>query len=67
VPGIRHCPVHPSNDPLWDDILGGLPEDLPVIAFGYTDAWWSASTVPLAVVSTVSAYFLYGGPENIRT
>lgn len=58
--------VHPSNDPLWDDILGGLPEDLPVIAFGYTDAWWSASTVPLAVVSTVSAYFLYGGPENIR-
>jgi len=58
--------VHPSNDPVWDDILGGLAEGIPVIAFGYTDAWWSASTVPLAVVSTVSAYFLYGGPENIR-
>ncbi|MBP2134385.1 cobaltochelatase CobN [Methanomicrobium sp. W14] len=27
--------------------------------------FWSASTVPLSVVSTVSAYFLYGGLENI--
>ena len=58
--------VHPSNDSVWDEILGGLAEGIPVISFGYTDAWWSASTVPLAVVSTVSAYFLYGGPENIR-
>jgi len=58
--------VHPSNDSVWDEILGGLAEGIPVISFGYTDAWWSASTVPLAVVSAVSAYFLYGGPENIR-
>ena len=58
--------VHPSHDPVWDEILGGLAEGVPVIAFGYTDASWSASTVPLAVVSTVSAYFLYGGPENIK-
>ena len=58
--------LHPSQDPVWDDILGGLAEGVPVVSFGYTDASWSASTVPLAVVSTVSAYFLYGGPENIR-
>jgi len=58
--------IHPTHDPLWDDILSGLAEGIPVIAFGYTDACWSASTVPLAVVSAVSAYFLYGGPENIR-
>ena len=57
--------VHPSHDPVWDEILGGLAEGIPVIAFGYTDASWSASTVPLAVVSTVSTYFLYGGPLNI--
>ncbi|WP_214083777.1 cobaltochelatase subunit CobN [Methanoculleus sp.] len=57
--------IHPSHDPVWDEILGGLGEGVPVIPFGYTDASWSASTVPLAVVSTVSAYFLYGGPENI--
>jgi cobaltochelatase CobN len=58
--------IHPSHDPVWDEILGGLREGVPVIPFGYTDASWSASTVPLAVVSAVSAYFLYGGPENIR-
>jgi cobaltochelatase CobN len=58
--------VHPSHDPVWDEILGGLAAGVPVIAFGYTDASWTASTVPLAVVSTVSTYFLYGGPENIR-
>ena len=58
--------IHPSQDPVWDEILDNLPENVPVISFGYTDTSWSASTVPLSVVSTVSAYFLYGGPENIK-
>ena len=58
--------AHPSSDPVWNEILGGLAEGIPIIAFGYTDTWWSASTVPLSVVSTVNAYFLYGGAENIQ-
>ena len=58
--------IHLSHDPIWDEILSELREGIPVISFGYTDASWSASTVPLSIVSTVSAYFLYGGPENIR-
>ncbi|MFA5613057.1 MAG: cobaltochelatase subunit CobN [Methanoculleus sp.] len=58
--------AHPSSDPVWDEILGGLEGRIPIITFGYTDTWWSASTVPLSVVSTVNAYFLYGGAENIQ-
>ena len=66
MPGFDVVLAHPSSDPVWNEILGGLAEGIPVIAFGYTDTWWSASTVPLSVVSTVNAYFLYGGAENIQ-
>ncbi len=57
--------VHPSYDPFWDELLADLREDLPLIAFGYSDTFWSASTVPPSVVATVSTYFLHGGEENI--
>lgn len=57
--------IHPSHDSYWDEIIDGFPEDLPVVSYGFSDMFWSASTVPLDVVSTVSAYFLYGGLENI--
>jgi cobaltochelatase CobN len=57
--------IHPSHDSYWDDIIEGFPEELPVVSYGFSDMFWSASTVPLEIVSAVSAYFLYGGLENI--
>jgi cobaltochelatase CobN len=57
--------IHPSHDSYWDDIIEGFPKGLPVISYGFSDLFWSASTVPLSVVSAVSTYFLYGGLENL--
>lgn len=58
--------LHPSHDPCWDEIIAGIPEGIPVISYGYSDYFISVSNVPLKVLSTVSAYFIYGGEENIR-
>lgn len=57
--------IHPSHDSYWDEIIDGFPKEMPVVSYGFSDMFWSASTVPLSVVSAVSAYFLYGGLENI--
>ncbi|MFA5397063.1 MAG: cobaltochelatase subunit CobN, partial [Methanogenium sp.] len=57
--------IHPSHDSYWDEIIEKFPKDTPVVSYGSSDMFWSASTVSLSVVSTVSTYFLYGGLENI--
>ncbi len=58
--------LHPSHDPYWDDLIAGIPEGIPVICYGYSDAFMSVSNAPMRISSAVSTYFLYGGEENIR-
>ncbi|HDS63267.1 MAG TPA: cobaltochelatase subunit CobN, partial [Methanofollis liminatans] len=58
--------IHPSCEPWWDDVMEGIVTGTPVVPFGYSDAFWDASTAPLGVVATLNAYYLFGGKENIR-
>ena len=56
---------HPSQDPYWDELVPLLRKGVPVVSFGYDQAHWALSTVPLEVTATINAYFVYGGQENI--
>jgi len=58
--------VHPSSEPWWDEVMDGIAAGTPVATVGYTDTYWDTSTVPLGVVATLNAYYLFGGRENIR-
>jgi len=58
--------LHPSHDPFWDGVMAGIPDDLPVVTFGYGRDHPAGATVPLRIVSTVSLYALYGGYTNLR-
>jgi len=58
--------IHPSGESYWDGIIEAFPEKTPVVSFGYSDTFLSASTVPVSVISAVSTYILYGGEENFR-
>lgn len=60
--------LHPSqNDPLFERVVERIDKRIPVISFGFDPAMWSFSSVSSKIVSTVSAYVLYGGPENIAS
>jgi len=56
--------IHPSNDPFWDDVIAQIPDGLPVIPIGFDQEGLSASTVPVKVALTASAYYIYGGEKN---
>lgn len=58
--------LHPSQHAIWDDLIPHIRNDLPIISFGYDQAFWTLSTVPYPVVSAVSAYATHGGEENYR-
>lgn len=58
--------LHPSRSEGWDDLVPHLRTDIPVVAFGHDESFWSIATVPLQVSSAVSAYFVHGGMENFR-
>ncbi len=58
--------IHPSGESYWDGIIEAFPEKTPVVSFGYSDTFLSASTVPVSVISAVSTYILYGGEENFK-
>ncbi len=57
--------IHPSNDSFWDDIIAQIPDGLPVIPIGFDQEGLSASTVPVKVALTASAYYIYGGEKNL--
>ena len=57
--------IHPSTDPFWDDVIPKIPEGIPVIPIGYDQEGLSASTVPVKVAATASAYYIYGGEKNL--
>lgn len=57
--------IHPSTDPFWDDIIPKIPEGIPVIPIGFDQEGLSATTVPINVAVTASAYYIYGGEKNL--
>ncbi|HJH31514.1 MAG TPA: cobaltochelatase subunit CobN [Methanosarcinaceae archaeon] len=57
--------LRPSNNGVWDEIIGELNSDIPIISFGYDSTFWEISNVPLKIVATVNAYHAYGGLSNI--
>ncbi len=57
--------IHPSTDSFWDDVIAQIPPGLPVIPIGYDQEGLSASTVPVPVAATASAYYIYGGEKNL--
>ncbi len=58
--------LRPTSDAVWDEVIEGLNEDVPVISFGRDSSYWSISNVSLKIVATVNAYHVYGGSENIK-
>ncbi len=58
--------LRPTSDAVWDEVVEGLNEDIPVISFGRDSSYWSISNVSLKIVATVNAYHVYGGSENIK-
>lgn len=58
--------LHPTADAYWDTLISRLKPGVPVISFGHDQSFWALSTVPLQVTATISAYFIYGGPENME-
>ncbi len=58
--------LRPTSDVVWDEVVEGLNEDVPVISFGRDSSYWSISNVSLKIVATVNAYHVYGGSENIK-
>ena len=57
--------IHPSTDPFWDDVIPQIPKDLPVIPIGFDQEGLPATTVPVQVALTASAYYIYGGEKNL--
>jgi cobaltochelatase CobN len=58
--------LRPTSESIWDEIVEKLNKNIPVISFGYDTSLWSISNVSLKIVSTVSAYHVYSGLENIK-
>jgi len=58
--------LHPSNqDPLFDRVVAGIDKKIPIVSFGFDPSLWSFSSVPAKIVSTINAYVVFGGLENI--
>ncbi|MDD1728811.1 MAG: cobaltochelatase subunit CobN, partial [Methanospirillum sp.] len=57
--------IHPSPDPVWDDIIPQIPTGIPVVPIGFDQEGMSISTVQTKVAATASAYYIYGGEMNI--
>ncbi|MGP8320342.1 MAG: cobaltochelatase subunit CobN, partial [Methanosarcinaceae archaeon] len=57
--------LRPSNNGVWDEIIGELNNDIPIISFGYDSSFWEVSNVSLKIVATINAYHTYGGLANI--
>lgn len=57
--------LHPSHDAFWDEVMPGIPGDVPIATFGYAQSVWAGATVPLRVISRISLYALYGGYKNL--
>jgi cobaltochelatase CobN len=58
--------LHPSSDIVWDEIVAGLPADVPVLVIGTDPSRWSLGNVPASVTAQANAYVSYGGEENFR-
>jgi cobaltochelatase CobN len=60
--------LHPSHENAcaWDELIKKVNNNTPIISLGYDPSFWSLSNVSLEVVSTVNAYFTYGGLENTK-
>ncbi|MDO8841665.1 cobaltochelatase subunit CobN [Methanocalculus sp.] len=58
--------LHPSQHSVWDDLIPSIRSDIPIISFGYDQAFWRLSNVPIKLVAAVSAYATHGGEENYR-
>jgi cobaltochelatase CobN len=58
--------LHPTADAYWDTLIPHLKQSVPVISFGHDQSFWALSSVPLQVTATVSAFFTYGGQENME-
>ncbi|OPY53498.1 MAG: cobaltochelatase subunit CobN [Methanosaeta sp. PtaU1.Bin060] len=56
----------PHQDRLFDEVLSQINKNIPVVSFGFDPALWSFSNVSSKVLSTVNAYLVYGGADNIR-
>lgn len=57
--------IHPSPDPVWDEIIPRIPTGIPVVPIGYDQEGMEIATVPTKVAATASAYYIHGGEENI--
>ncbi|HWQ63193.1 MAG TPA: cobaltochelatase subunit CobN, partial [Methanospirillum sp.] len=57
--------IHPSQDPVWDEIIPQIPADIPIVPFGYDQEGLTVATVSTRIVATASAYYVYGGAENL--
>ena len=69
IESFEHADViilRPTNDAVWDDIIGKLDHNVPVISFGYDPSFWQLSNVPLKITATVNAYYVYGGLANVK-
>jgi len=58
--------LRPTNDAVWDDVIGTLDRNVPIISFGYDPAFWQLSNVSLKITATVNAYYVHGGLANIK-
>ena len=59
--------LHPSHqDTLFSRMVESIDKGIPVISFGHDPALWSFSNVRAEIVSTVNAYVVYGGGDNIK-
>jgi len=57
--------IHPSLDPVWDNIIDHIPKGLPVVPIGFNQEGLSVATVHAKVAATASAYYIYGGEKNL--
>jgi len=57
--------IHPSTDSFWDDLIPRIPNNIPTIPIGFDQEGLSATTVPVKVALTASAYYIYGGEKNL--
>jgi len=58
--------VHPSDNPLFSQVMEQIGKEIATISFGFDPTLWKLSNVSPKIVSTVNAYMLYGGSDNIR-
>jgi cobaltochelatase CobN len=58
--------LRPTNDAVWDEVIGTLDRNVPIISFGYDPAFWQLSNVSLKITATVNAYYVHGGLVNIK-